>query len=153
MLATLSAGIESRAGKSVLGQSLVVIGQIHSREDLTIEGEVEGTIDMLEHQLTIAAKGNVRADVKAREVEVFGSIQGKVEALDRVCIRNGARVVGDIHSTRIVIEDGAYIKAGVDLSPQPMDCQQEHGRWLEHDSPALAGSVAIQTLSEVVSAA
>jgi len=152
MLATPSAGIESRAGKSVLGQSLVVIGQIHSREDLTIEGEVEGTIDMVEHQLTIAANGNVRANVKAREVEVLGSIQGKVEALDKVCIRKGASFVGDIHSTGIVIEDGGYVQAGIDLSRQPKESQDDPGRWHEHDSPDLAGSVAIQTLSEVVSA-
>jgi cytoskeletal protein CcmA (bactofilin family) len=57
MLPTSSAGIESPAGKSVLGESLVVKGQIHSREDLTIEGEVEGTIEMLEHRLTIATDG------------------------------------------------------------------------------------------------
>ena len=152
MLATPSAGIKSPAGKSVLGETLIVKGQIHSREDLTIEGEVEGTIDMIDHQLTIAANGNVRANVMAREVEVFGSIQGKVEALDKVCIRKGASFVGDIHSARIVIEDGVYVKAGVDLSRQPIHSQHEQGRWLEHDSPDPAGSVPIQSLSELVSA-
>ena len=152
MLATTSAGIQSPAGKSVLGESLVVKGQIHSREDLTIEGEVEGTIDMTEHRLTIAAKGNVRANVMAREVEVFGSIQGNVEALDKVCIRKGASFVGDIHAARIVIEDGGYVKAGVDLSRQPIHSQDEQGLWLEHDSPDTAGSVPSQTLPELVSA-
>jgi cytoskeletal protein CcmA (bactofilin family) len=131
---------------------LVVKGQIHSREDLTIEGEVEGTIEMIDHQLTIASTGNVRASVMAREVEVFGSIQGKVEALDKVCIRKGASFVGDIHSARIVIEDGGYVKAGVDLSRQPVHSEHEEGRWLEHDSPDPAGSAPIQTLSELVSA-
>lgn len=111
------------AGKAILGRSVIVKGQIQSREDLTIEGEVEGTIDIAEHRLTIAANGNVRANVNAREIEVQGSIQGKVDAVDKVYIRKGATFVGDIHSAGIVIEDGGYIKGNIDLSRQPGESQ------------------------------
>jgi cytoskeletal protein CcmA (bactofilin family) len=111
-----TARIEHPAGKAVIGPSVVIKGQIQSREDLTIEGQVEGTIEMSEHRLTVDASGRVQAGVNARVVEVQGSIQGQVEAVDKVYIRKGASFVGDIHSAGIVIEDGGYIKGNIDLT-------------------------------------
>jgi cytoskeletal protein CcmA (bactofilin family) len=109
---------ELPAGKAI-GKNVIVKGQIQSREDLIIEGEVQGTIEMLDHQLTIAASGKLHADVSARDVEVLGTLEGTVEASDKVYIRKGATFVGDIRSAGIVIEDGGYIKGSVDLSRQP----------------------------------
>jgi cytoskeletal protein CcmA (bactofilin family) len=104
-----------RAGNAVLGKSVVVKGQILSREDLTIDGEVDGTIEMQEHRLTIGQNGKVRASVKAREVIVLGTLHGNVETGDRIDIRKEAKLVGDIRTARIVIEDGAYFKGNVDI--------------------------------------
>jgi cytoskeletal protein CcmA (bactofilin family) len=123
--------VQSSAAKAVLGKSVVFKGQIQSREDLIIEGGVEGTIEMIEHRLTIAADGDVRANVIAREIEVIGSIEGKAEAAEKVYIRKAAKVVGDIYSAGIVIEDGGYVKGNIDLSRHPMDSQTH---------PAVAGS-------------
>ena len=105
----------SRGGSAVLGKSVLVKGQILSREDLTIDGEVEGTIEMQEHRLTIGQNGKVRASVKAREVVVLGTLHGNVETGDRIDIRKEAKLVGDIRTARIVIEDGAYFKGNVDI--------------------------------------
>ncbi len=104
-----------RTGAAVLGKSAIVKGQILSREDLTIDGEVEGTIEMQEHRLTIGPNGKVRASVKAREVIVLGTLHGNVETGDRIDIRKEAKLVGDIRTARIVIEDGAYFKGNVDI--------------------------------------
>ncbi len=104
-----------RTGAAVLGKSAIVKGQILSREDLTIDGEVEGTIEMQEHRLTIGPNGKVRASVKAREVIVLGTLHGNVETGDRLDIRKEAKLVGDIRTARIVIEDGAYFKGNVDI--------------------------------------
>jgi cytoskeletal protein CcmA (bactofilin family) len=123
MSAAPSVGISSPVAKAFLGRSVNFKGQILSRENLAIEGEVEGTIDMVEHRLTIGTDGNVRANVKARDVELFGSMQGSINAVDKVYIRKGAKFVGDIHCGGIVIEDGAYIKAGIELSREPADEQ------------------------------
>jgi len=106
----------SRAGNAVLGKSVSVKGQILSREDLTIDGEVEGTIEMQEHRLTVGLNGRVRASVKAREVIVLGTLHGNVETGDRIDIRKEAKLVGDIRTARIVIEDGAYFKGNVDIA-------------------------------------
>ena len=105
----------SRAGNAVLGKSVIVKGQILSREDLTIDGEVEGTIEMQEHRLTVGPNGKVRASVKAREVIVLGTLHGNVETGDRIDIRKEAKLVGDLKTARIVIEDGAYFKGNVDI--------------------------------------
>ncbi len=104
-----------RAGNAVLGRSVVVKGQIISREDLTVDGEVEGTIEMQEHRLTVGPNGKVRASVKAKEVIVLGTLHGNVETGDRIDIRKDAKLVGDIKTARIVIEDGAYFKGNVDI--------------------------------------
>jgi len=113
----------SRGSAAVLGKSVVVKGQIHGREDLTIDGEVEGTVELQEHRVTIGPNGKVNATVMAREVVVLGSLHGNVETRDRLEIRRDAKLVGDIRTTRIVIEDGAYFKGTVDIvraeTPKP----------------------------------
>jgi cytoskeletal protein CcmA (bactofilin family) len=107
------------AGNVVLGKSVIVKGQIVSCEDLTIDGEVEGAVDLQEHRLTIGPNGNVMASVKARELVVLGTLHGDVETTDKVEIRRGAELVGDIKTTRIAIEDGAYFKGNIDIVRAP----------------------------------
>ncbi len=107
----------------MLGKSVNVKGQIFSREDLTIDGEVEGTVELQEHRLTVGPNGKVSASVKAREVVVLGTIHGNVETTDKIDIRKDAKLVGDIKTARIVIEDGAYFKGNIDIvradAPRP----------------------------------
>ncbi len=103
------------ARTAVLGKSVIVKGQIFSREDLTIDGEVEGTVELQEHRLTIGPNGKVRASVKARELVVLGTVHGDVETTDKIDIRKEAKLVGDIKTARIVIEDGAYFKGNIDI--------------------------------------
>ena len=108
---------------AVLGKSVIVKGQIYSREDLTIDGEVEGTAELQEHRLTVGPNGKVRAAIKARELVVLGTIHGDVETTDKIDIRKEAKLVGDIKTARIVIEDGAYFKGNIDIvraeAPRP----------------------------------
>ncbi len=104
-----------RGGQAVLGKSVIVKGQIFSREDLTIDGEVEGTVELQEHRLTVGPNGKVKASIKAREVVVLGTIHGDVETTDKIDIRKDAKLVGDIKTARIVIEDGAYFKGNIDI--------------------------------------
>lgn len=116
MAAAASFRSETSASPAVLGKDVKVTGEIRSHEPLTIEGDVEGTIDVAGHLLTVAANGNVRASVKAKEIDVVGSLQGNVDGADKIYIRNGARFVGDIHARGIVIEDGGFIRGKVDLT-------------------------------------
>lgn len=105
-----------RGGTAALGKNVTVKGQIYAREDLIIDGEVEGTIECHDHRLTIGPNARVQAGLKAREVVIQGSIQGNVESTDKIDIRKEAKLVGDIKTARIVIEDGAYFKGSIDIS-------------------------------------
>jgi len=102
-------------GAAVLGKSVIVKGQIFGREDLTIDGEVEGTVELQEHRLTVGPNGKVMATIKAREVIVLGTVHGSVETRDKIQIRKDAKLVGDIRTARIEIEDGAYFKGNIDI--------------------------------------
>jgi cytoskeletal protein CcmA (bactofilin family) len=106
------------APPAILGDGVVVTGEIHSHEPLTILGEVDGSIHMPDHRLTITANGRVRAKVTAREIEVHGLLDGQAQAKEIMCIRKGAEITGDIRSARLVIEDGAFIKGKVEI-PKP----------------------------------
>src|SRR5271170_3324599 len=112
-----------RGGSAVLGKSVIVKGQIFSREDLTIDGEVEGTVELQEHRLTVGPNGKVMAAIKAREVVVLGTVHGNIETRDKIDIRKEAKVVGDIKTARIEIQDGAYFKGNIDIvraeAPRP----------------------------------
>ncbi len=106
---------DSPRSSAVIGKSVMIKGQIFSREDLTIDGEVEGTVELQEHRLTVGASGKVQASVKAREIVVLGNVHGNVEVSDKIDIRKDAKLVGDIKTARIVIEDGAYFKGSIDI--------------------------------------
>jgi cytoskeletal protein CcmA (bactofilin family) len=96
------------------------VGQIFTKEDLNVDGDVEGTIESAESKVTIGATGRVQASVKAREVVILGQVQGNVEATDKVDIRREAKLVGDITTARISIEDGALFKGSIDIrKPEP----------------------------------
>jgi cytoskeletal protein CcmA (bactofilin family) len=106
--------VQDPRGSAVIGKSVTIKGQIFSREDLTIDGEVDGSVELQEHRLTIGPEGNIRADVSAHEVIVLGSINGNVEATEKIDIRKQARIIGDIKAARIETEDGAYLKGSID---------------------------------------
>ena len=115
--------LDTPRGTAVLGKSVIVKGQIYGREDLTIDGEVEGTVELQEHRLTVGPNGKVTASIKAREVVVLGTVHGNIETRDKVDIRKDAKLVGDIRTARIEIQDGAYFKGNIDIvraeAPRP----------------------------------
>jgi cytoskeletal protein CcmA (bactofilin family) len=111
---------DARGGSATIGKAVKIVGQIYSKEDLYVDGDLEGTVEALEHKLTIGPNGTVHASVKAREVVALGTIQGNVEATDKIEIRKDAKLVGDIRTARIIIEDGAYFKGSIDIvKPEP----------------------------------
>ena len=97
-----------------VGKSTRLKGDLYSEEELFFDGEIEGSIEV-RGALTIGPNGKVKANVKARELVVKGSIHGNVDAADRISIMNGASIVGDVKTAGIVIEDGAYFKGGIDI--------------------------------------
>jgi len=105
-------------GRAAVGKSVVVKGDIYSREDLYVDGEVDGNVEVQEHCLTVGPNGKVKANIKAREVVLRGTVHGDIHAGDKIDIRRDAKVTGDLRTGRILIEDGAYFKGSVDIVRQ-----------------------------------
>jgi cytoskeletal protein CcmA (bactofilin family) len=98
-----------------IGKSVVIKGELNGSEDLTIEGHVEGTIQLREHVLTIGPNGRIKAQVFAKSVVVLGEITGNVTATEKVDIRDAGSVDGDIVSPRVAIAEGAHFRGSVDM--------------------------------------
>jgi cytoskeletal protein CcmA (bactofilin family) len=106
---------DSLLGGATIGKTVKVVGQIYSKEDLFVDGNLEGTVEAIAQKLTIGPNGSVHASVKAHNVLVLGMMEGNVEAADQIEIGRDAKVVGDIRTARIHIEDGAYFKGSIDI--------------------------------------
>jgi cytoskeletal protein CcmA (bactofilin family) len=98
-----------------VGKSLHLKGEITGSEDLFIDGEVEGTVELKDNNLTIGPNGNVHADVQARSIIVLGRLHGNVRAGDKVEIRKTGSLEGDLATARIIIEDGAVFRGSIDI--------------------------------------
>ncbi len=98
-----------------IGKSVVIKGELNGSEDLTIEGHVEGTIQLREHVLTIGPNGKIKAQVFAKSVIVLGEVTGNVTASEKVDIRDNGSVDGDIVSPRVAIAEGAHFRGSVDM--------------------------------------
>ncbi|WP_238325794.1 bactofilin family protein [Bryobacter aggregatus] len=100
---------------ATIGKGVSITGQIYSKEDLIIDGEVDGTVEAHEHKLTVGPNGKLKASIKAKDIVILGTVQGNVEATEKMEIRKDARLVGDIKTARISIEDGAIFKGSIDI--------------------------------------
>jgi len=98
-----------------IGKSVVIKGELNGSEDLTIEGHVEGKIELKDHVLTIGPNGRIKAQVFAKAVIVLGEVNGNVTASEKVDIRDGGSVDGDIVSPRVAIAEGAHFRGSVDM--------------------------------------
>jgi cytoskeletal protein CcmA (bactofilin family) len=104
---------------AAIGASMNIKGEIRTREELFVDGEVEGLVES-HSLLTVGPNGKVRANIKAREVIVYGSVRGNVDVTEKIAIRDKGSVIGDIKTAGIGIDDGAYFKGSIDIiRPEP----------------------------------
>src|SRR4030081_284069 len=115
-VAGLTAEVVQPSG-SVITSSLVIKGEIRGREDLYIDGEVQGSIHLVDGRVTIGPHGKISADVDAREIVIRGIVKGSLRGRDRVEIGRTGDIRGDITTLRIAIEEGAPIHRKVEISP------------------------------------
>ena len=108
-----------------IGKSVVIKGELSGSEDLTIEGHVEGRIDLKGNVLTIGPNGKIKAEVFAKAVVVLGEVTGNVTASEKVDIRDNGSVDGDIASPRVAIAEGAHFRGSVDMQRQGVKPQQQ----------------------------
>ena len=98
-----------------IGKSVVIKGELSGSEDLTIEGQVDGKIELRQNVLTIGPNGRIKAEVFAKAVVVQGEVVGNITATEKVDIRDAGSVDGDLAAPRIAIADGAHFRGSIDM--------------------------------------
>ncbi len=101
--------------RAIIGPSITIKGEVSGNEDLLIQGQVEGSVELELHSVTVGRDGRVKANITARVVTVEGNVEGDLLAEEQIILRSSARVMGDITAPRVVLEDGASFKGLVDM--------------------------------------
>ena len=101
-----------------IGKSVIIKGELSGSEDLTIEGQVEGKIELRQNILTIGPNAKIKAQVFAKAIIVQGEVHGNVSATERVDIRDNGSVDGDLSAPRVAIADGAHFRGSIDMQRQ-----------------------------------
>ena len=98
-----------------IGKSIVIKGELNGSEDLVIEGQVEGKIELRDNVLTIGANGRIKAQIFAKQVIVQGEVIGNITASEKVDIRENGSVEGDMVAPRVAIAEGAHFRGSIDM--------------------------------------
>jgi cytoskeletal protein CcmA (bactofilin family) len=117
----VSAGRRTGTGQAIIGRSIQIHGDVKGDEDLMIEGDVTGTVQLNNHALTIGKEGKVKADIHARSISVDGTTDGDLFASESIAIRGTANVRGNLLAPRISLEEGARFKGSVEMDQEAVD--------------------------------
>ena len=131
------------AGSAIIGPSITIKGDVSGDEDLLIQGRIEGKVNLAKHNVTIGSDGRVKADVQARTVVVEGEVEGDLRAQEQIILRHTAKVEGSITAPRVVLEDGAVFRGGIE-----MDAGKGAATGLSKPSGAVRDSAAEKNPSE-----
>jgi len=101
-----------------VGNSIVINGELSGGEDLTVQGRVEGKIELRDHVLTVGSHGRIKAQVTAKAIVVFGQVTGNLIATEKVDIKECGSVEGDIVAPRVAIADGSHFRGSIDMQPK-----------------------------------
>ena len=125
-----------------IGKSVVFKGELSGSEDLVIEGQVDGKIELRQNVLTIGANGKIKASIFAKQVVVFGEVIGNITASEKVDIRDNGSVDGDIIAPRVAIAEGAHFRGSVDMqrktAPAPPKAEPKPAAAAPAPAPAAA---------------
>lgn len=114
--------------KTVIGDQISIEGAIRGQEDLLIEGSVKGSIEVKAHRLTVGVKGQVEAEILAANVTVSGKLSGNINATGKVEITKEADFKGEIKARSISVQDGAYLKAVIEMEREPLKSISPSGK-------------------------
>ena len=132
-----------RAEVAHIGKSVLIKGELSGSEDLYFDGEVEGSIDLGGHSLTIGPNGRIRATVRAKEIVVHGKVDGNLSGSERVELKRSAVMVGDIVTKRVLVEDGAFFKGKIEIEREaPKEVPQVRAAVAAVAAPGTAAAAA-----------
>ncbi len=100
---------------AVIGPKIRFKGELAGEEDLIIQGQVDGTIDLKDNHLTVGGQGTVKANVLAKTVTIEGNVEGDIFGQERISILSSSNVKGNIVASRVILEDGAKFRGSIDM--------------------------------------
>jgi cytoskeletal protein CcmA (bactofilin family) len=121
-----------------IGKSVIIKGELNGSEDLAIEGQVEGKIELRQNVLTIGPNGKIKAQVFAKSVVILGEVTGNVTATEKVEIRDNGSVDGDIAAPRVAIAEGAHFRGSIDMQRTGAKPSESKGEQKTEQKPAAA---------------
>ena len=130
---------------AIIGRSIQINGDLRGGEDLRIEGDVSGTVELRDNALTIGKEGKVKADVYAKSIAVDGETKGDLYATERVTVHVNARVQGNIIAPKVSIEEGAHFKGSIEMDPAAVDNALGKRKPSGASKPAVAKSGSVTT--------
>jgi cytoskeletal protein CcmA (bactofilin family) len=110
---------------SHLGADLFITGQIFGDEDLKIDGKVEGPISLGNRRLTMGATARVTGDIVAREIVIYGCVNGTLRADDRIELKKDSSAMGSLTAARIIIEEGAYLQGHIEIKRNALKVEKD----------------------------
>ena len=144
--------------RATIGRSIAIRGDVTGDEDLVIQGRIEGSVNLKQHSVTVGPEGEVKASVLGRIVTVEGRVEGDIVGDEQVILRSSARVQGDITAPRVVLEDGARFRGGIDMGeilenrgPAASETKRSNDRARSSDSSASGADVVASSSRSVSS--
>lgn len=138
---------------TMIGKSVCIRGELNGKEDLYMDGEIEGTISLPENRLTIGPNARVMADIVARDVIIQGHVDGNIKASGRVELQQSAHVMGDILSVRLSMEENAIMSGRIELLPAAEMHTTSAGASLQNAEPKVHAQTPVAESSSLFSAA
>lgn len=130
-----------RSETAHIGKSVLIKGELSGSEDLYFDGEVEGSIDLGAHSLNVGPNGRIRASIRAKTIVVQGKVDGNLNGSERVELRRSALVVGDIVTSRVLVEEGAFFKGKIDIQREvPKESSRPAVPGAQASAPVAAGA-------------
>lgn len=102
------------SGKAIVGEAIKIVGNITGKEDIVINGTVEGEVDFRDHIVVVGHSGQINANINARIISIEGEVKGILRAGEEVSILPTGKVTGDIRAPRVVLDEGSQFKGSVD---------------------------------------
>ncbi len=136
---------QSTSTKTVIGERITINGDIQGKEDLLIEGSLIGKVELENNQVTIGSKGRVEAKINAKNVIINGQLAGDIQASGTVKITKDAKFGGEIKARSISVEDGAYLKAAIELQRDPAKKGPTEAKPVPKPAPGAVGTTASQS--------
>ena len=107
------------APSAIIGQSILIKGDVSGDEDLIVEGRIDGSVSLLKSRLTVGTNGDVHATVNVKTLNIEGHIEGDVNAGENVVLTSSGRMQGNIKAPRITLQDGCKFKGTIEMEMEP----------------------------------